>query len=148
MSKNDLKFSTAAIDLDNLSEAEEIEHVVINPKTGDPVIAADDTPWKVRLAGPQHAETIKLRNTAIGRTLKAQRLRGDQDPDPEQLAKETIDALVARTLGWNAPVMQGKPVEFSKAVAREVYTKFSWLRNQLQRRLADEAGFLTSPASD
>lgn len=134
-------------DLDSFVDADEIDLVMTNPRTGDPVIASDEKPWTIKLAGPNHPESVKLRNAAIGKTLKRNRTRGNVEQSPDEVVNQSIDHLVARTLGWNAPLMGGQPVPFSKEAARKIYTTMQAFRNQVQERLVDDAGFLKSSES-
>lgn len=138
--------SDKAFDIDELLDTDEIELTITNPKNGDPVIAADDQPWKIRLAGPNHAESIKLRNSAIGKQMKRERTRAGADLDPSEITEESLESMVKRTLGWNAPIMGGQPYEFSPDNARKLYRSSQFVRLQVQKRFSDEAGFTKGSA--
>lgn len=140
--------SANAFDLDALTELDEATLTVIHPKTGDPIIAADGQPWTIRLAGNDHPVTKKLRNTSIGKAFKAMRRAGSDDaPDAEQMVKDNIEALAARTLGWNTPILGEQEVAFSKEAAIDLYTRLPVLRNQVDAFLRSETSFLKGAAS-
>lgn len=135
------------LDIDALFDMDVVELTILNPKTGNPILAADDKPWTILLAGPNHAETVRLRNMSIGKAMRRQRLRGDAELDPNEVTEETLDGLAARTLGWNTPIMGGKPVEFSKDAARKLYKASQYVRARVQEKLNDDAGFTKASAS-
>lgn len=66
---------------------------------------------------------------------------------PEEAEEEAIELLVVATLGWKDVVVDGKPLEFNHDNARMLYTRFPWLREQVQEAVTDRANFLPRSAS-
>lgn len=141
------KTKAKPFDLDTLEEIDVAEMVVQHPEKLDPIVAADDKPWTLKIAGPNHAEVIKQRNLAVGKALRQTRTRGPVGDRPEDVTDDAFKALADRILGWNAPIMGGKPLEFAKDVALDLITTRQWFRNQVQKFVNDDASFLKGSAS-
>lgn len=62
----------------------------------------------------------------------------------EQTKQRALDDLVLLTAGWTLDGVDGKPVEFSKDAARELYSDpmMAWLRDQVQAFVEDRGNFL------
>jgi hypothetical protein len=62
----------------------------------------------------------------------------------EKDQEQATDLLVACTLGWEGIDMDGKKYPFSKENAKALYANpgFSWLREQVDKFIADRANFL------
>jgi predicted glycosyl hydrolase (DUF1957 family) len=62
----------------------------------------------------------------------------------EQTKQRALDDLVLLTIGWTLDGIDGKPVEFSKEAARELYadTSMAWLREQVESFVQDRSNFL------
>lgn len=61
-------------------------------------------------------------------------IRNDKDFDDEKMS---IDGLVAATIGW-----RGTDEEFSKKLCRELYSKAPYVKDQIDRFMADRANFI------
>jgi hypothetical protein len=118
---------------------------VINPDTLEPIIAADGQPWEIEFAGPNHPISKQVQHGATRRAFRTLRKRAG-DEDPAQMERDAIDNLVKRTLGWNAPVLNGQEFPFSAENARLLYTQSPAVRNQANGFLNDDASFLPKPA--
>ena len=60
-------------------------------------------------------------------------LRSKKDFDDEDMS---IDGMVAATIGW-----RGTSEEFSPELCRELYTKAPYVKDQIDRFIADRANF-------
>tara|TARA_E500000318_G_C3451743_1_gene169043 strand:+ start:217 stop:588 length:372 start_codon:yes stop_codon:yes gene_type:complete len=60
-------------------------------------------------------------------------IRNEKDFDDEKMS---IDGLVAATVGW-----RGTDEEFSKKLCKELYSKAPYVKEQIDRFMADRANF-------
>lgn len=58
--------------------------------------------------------------------------------------EDACELLAECTTGWDGIVISGKPVEFSKDAAYDLYMKFNWIREQVDAFMGDRANFLKS----
>lgn len=70
--------------------------------------------------------------------------RGYMPPSIEKDQEQATELLVACTLGWEGMAMGGKDYPFSPDNARALYSDpgYAWLREQVDRFIADRANFL------
>lgn len=54
------------------------------------------------------------------------------------------DLLVVATVSWEGMVLNGQPVEFNPANVKMIYTRFHWMRKQVDDHIGDVASFMTS----
>lgn len=55
----------------------------------------------------------------------------------EDLEDDSLDLLVACTLGWRNMVDAGQEVSFSPDEARRIYKKYPWIRDQVNEAVGD-----------
>lgn len=60
----------------------------------------------------------------------------------EQTRKDNIERLAKATKGWRGVDLGGKPVPFSVNAARDMYTRFTWMRDQVDQAIANRGNFL------
>lgn len=122
--------------------------------------------YELRLVHPKTDEVLDLTITVLGsdsdayqdtlrelqrkrarEATKGRRIKLLLSPD-EQYADAT-ELLVAATTGWANMTVDGKPLEFSPANARTVYTdrRWRWIREQVDAAINDRANFLPKAAS-
>lgn len=103
------------------------------------------TSWVLTLAGPEHPDR-KRRLFARQRRLRASLAKTGKIPtsDPEDDDLESVDELVACTLGW-----EGSALPYSAEAARRLYadSKRRWLRDQVATALDERALFMRSSAA-
>ena len=100
-------------------------------------LASAENPVRKKL---EHAKQRKYR-------ADVQKLGKVQFSDPAEEIDEQTDYLVASTLGWNLK-QAGKPLEFSPAAARALYTdpKRDWVRKQVGEALNQNQLFIKDSA--
>ena len=121
--------------------------------------------FEVQLSHPQTGALLPIWITVLGAdsdtyqaTAKAQqRKRADklmrgrrfQFATPDEQEEDDLDLLSTVTTGWRAEAdLDGKPwPAFSAAVARALYKRFPWIKEQLFTATADRANFLPRSAS-
>ena len=62
--------------------------------------------------------------------------------DPEKFEAEGIEVLAACTLGWKGVVVDGAPLPCSRDNAIMLYTRFPWLREQVDQFVSDRSVYL------
>lgn len=116
------------------NEGAEVE--LLHPVTGEglgsfvSILGTDSDRYKERMN--------KLRNKRIEAAKKAETI----DMTAEDLDQQNVDLLVACTTGFRDLVLDGEPVVFSATIAQQMYTRFSWMRDQIDREIGNRANFL------
>ena len=124
---------------DLLQEEDTAEMTVENPKTGEPIIGADEQPWRITFAGPSHKRTIDLRNRLRREGFKKARMGQADDSIPTD--EDERRNLALRCLGWSPIIRNGERFEYSQHNAEELF-QTTWLLNQARIFLASDANFL------
>lgn len=124
-------------DFEAFEDTSTTEFRVTDP-TGKP------TAMVITLAGPEHPDRKRL-EFARQRRIRTQFAKTQKLPvsDPEDDEAETVDTLVACTLGW-----QGAAVPYSRDAARALYTdpRRRWLRDKVQTALNERELFTRTSA--
>ena len=134
---------TNDLDLDDFEDIESGVLFLKNPDTGEP------TSSSITLASKEHASRKKI-DLSRTRKLRAQFNRTGKIPvtDPVDEIDDETDYLVASTLAWNIS-QKGKPLEFSEANSRALFTnpKLQWLRRQVVDALNEDKLFIKASAT-
>jgi hypothetical protein len=95
------------------------------------------------------SEIARKHQRAVQRRRLA--MRGRLKITPEELEAETVDLLVALTVGWYLVDLKGNPIDlkFTQQDARDLYSDHTipWLREQLDESAADRANFSRGPST-
>lgn len=78
---------------------------------------------------------------AIKQRAKAQIARKSKDIDLESNEKDSIELLSDCTHGWSGISEGGKEFVFSRDAAIVLYTKYKWIREQIDIAIGDRANF-------
>lgn len=120
---------------DVTAKAEEgAELEVLDPVNGNPVGVF------ITLAGADSAVHRKATAAIANRRAKGGFRRNINLDD---LQTESIEVLARCTLGWSGVVLDGKDVPLSKEAAVALYTRFPWLREQVESFISDRANYLS-----
>jgi hypothetical protein len=129
------------MDLVSIQDTDSVEFELKDPRDNKTPLGAFIT-----LAGPEHPKRRTMVFAAQRRArVRMQKIGRLDFADPEEDEQAGIDMAVACTLGWRGIEEGGKPVQFSEAAARDIYTRkgFTWIRRQVQDALGDQALFIT-----
>jgi len=63
-------------------------------------------------------------------------------PPPEEIEADGLDLLCRCTTAWSGVVVDGKEVAFSHDTAKVVYTRFPWIKEQIDTAIGDRANFI------
>ena len=78
---------------------------------------------------------------AIKQRAKAQIARKSKDIDLEANDKDSIELLADCTQGWSGIAEGSKEIVFSRDAAIALYTKYKWIREQIDIAIGDRANF-------
>jgi hypothetical protein len=107
---------------------------MVDEKTGSPVtitlIGKDHPDFRSK----QYAQSSKRVNKLVGRR---------RNIDLKQMEQDAIELLAHATKGWEGiDGPDGHPLAFSHANAVDLYTRYSWLREQVDEFIDDRSHFL------
>jgi hypothetical protein len=75
------------------------------------------------------------------RMAKAQKSR-KLEIDPDELDDAVVNLLAACTLSWDGMILEGESLDFTKDNAVMVYSRFPWIREQVDIAINDRANFM------
>lgn len=61
----------------------------------------------------------------------------------EQLREEGIATLAACTRGWQGVRVDGQDIPFTPSAANSLYSRFPWIREQVEAFISDRANYLS-----
>ena len=109
---------------------------VTHPVTGD-ALTHDGQEVTISVYGKDSDVARKAMKAAAQKAMNKRVQRADLDSAIHSAAS----LLAACTAGWSGVTEGGQPVEFSTANACELYTKYHWLREQVDEFIGDRANF-------
>jgi hypothetical protein len=60
----------------------------------------------------------------------------------EEIESDGLELLAACTKSWSGVVIEGKQVAFSHEAAADLYTRFPWIKEQVDTAIGDRANFI------
>lgn len=117
---------------------------VMDPTKGVPLtfmVGEEKKPVTITLLGMDSQKVRDKRNFEINKRLKVT-ARNRNTTTAEQNEEEGTSLLAFCTVAWSGMVLDGKPLECTKDNAALVYTRFPWLRSQVDEFVGDRANFL------
>lgn len=121
---------TATLRLEHPVTGEEL--TLVSPTTGEEI------PVTITLAG-MDSETFRHAQNAIAN----RRINGRRKKiSVEELNRESIEILARCTLGWQGIVMDGQELSSDVENAVKVYTRFPWIKEQVDAFTSDRANYL------
>ena len=122
---------------DVAAKAEEgAELEVLDPITNEPVGVY------ITLAGADSAIHRTATATIAKRRLSNPKGFRNRALDPEKFEAEGIEVLAACTLGWRGVIVEGAPLPCGRDNAVRLYTRFPWLREQVDQFVSDRSAYL------
>lgn len=113
-----------------------IEFALNDLRTGKPTDA------KFRIVGSDSEHFQRLKAERSRKVAKRLQETGAEALTPEEMDEMACEMLAACTLGWSGLNHDGKPVPFSTEKAKEVYSQYPAIRDQINLAIADRANFL------
>jgi dienelactone hydrolase len=132
--------------IDSVSMAEEgapleIVHPLTRQKMGITIVlrGADSTTYREK-------QLVALR-----KRMEDQQRKG-ASTEPQQILKKAegaaVEILAACTVGWTGVEERGKEIAFSEAAAKDVYTRYPVIREQVSAFIEDRRNFLPTLGED
>ena len=128
-----MTFDLATLDTAKVAE-EGAELLVSHPTTGE------DLGIKIVLIGTDSKTFRDISKTRATASLK----KKSRDIDLDQGEVESIELLAKCTKGWEGITEDGIEVKFTYENAVKLYTKYLWLKEQVDRFIVDRSNFLPS----
>ena len=128
-----MTFDLATLDTSKVAE-EGAELLVAHPTTGE------DLGIKIKLIGTDSKTFRDISKIRATMALKKKTREIDLDQDEQDF----IELLARCTKGWSGMTENGKDIPFSHENAVELYTKYLWMRDQIDRFIVDRSNFLPS----
>ena len=128
-----MTFDLAKLDTAKVAE-EGAELFVAHPTTGE------DLGITITLIGTDSKTFRDISKSRATASLK----KKTREIDLDQNESDAVELLAKCTKGWTGITENGKEVAFSFDNAVQLYTKYLWLREQIDRFMADRANFLPS----
>lgn len=122
---------------DVAAKAEEgAELEVLDPVTNEPVGVY------ITLAGADSVVHRKAVANISKRRFNNQKGFRNKGFDPEKMEAESIEILAVCTLSWKGVTVDGDPLPCSRDNAIKMYTRFPWLREQVEQFIGDRSAYL------
>lgn len=132
--------------LDTASKATEGAVMKLSsPKNGSVLEDDKGLPYTITLRGRHSIQAIEVdRRYNDARSANATRLRGMPEITQEDVEEQNVSQLIACTVGWYLPPVDGEVLEFSTANARKLWTdaRFRWLREQAFTFIQRDSNFV------
>lgn len=94
--------------------------------------------WRIRIAGP---DSKRFRDASAAITQERIDSENAIELTAEDIQKNAVRILAKCTLGWTPIIMGGKEIECTEANARKIYEKYSFVREQLERKAGNRRAF-------
>lgn len=111
---------------------------VVHPVTGDILTTNNGEEVYIELLG---ADSSKMRSEMSDRARKQIAKRNSTISTIEEAEKASSELLAAITVSWFGIEENGQFLECTKENAIAIYTKYSWLRLQVDAFVSDRANF-------
>lgn len=116
---------------------------LVNPKTGVPLIDEETKePVSITMAGRDSDIYRKAENAIRNTRAKAAANRPGSFLTAEQVELEGTQILAMATLSWTHIKVDGEALECNAKNARTLYTRFPWIREQVDLFVADRGNYL------
>lgn len=112
---------------------------IYNPATNE------DLGIKIRVLGKDSDEFQKVsRAQSKKRMAKISKggFRNQSSIPVEEIEQDGIELLAACTRGWSGVVIEGKEIPYNQPAAVDLYTRFPWIREQVDTAIGDRANFI------
>jgi len=84
------------------------------------------------------------RNAIKARLRQRVNQRKKNDFDPEKAEKEAVELLADLTVDWDGISLDGQVLKCNRENCITVYSRFAWIREQVDEFIGDRANFLPS----
>lgn len=123
-------------EFDSLRAAQEdgIDVKILHPASGE------ELGITIRVAGPDSERLRKARAAVL--TERMSRRAGKVTP--QDMERDALAQLSAAVISWSGVVVDGREIECSRQNVAELFTRFPFIREQVDIAVGDRAGFMKS----
>jgi len=111
---------------------------VLHPITGENLLDDNGEKVVITLLG---ADSTKMRGAMSDRARKQLSQKKAQVMSLDQAEETSSELLSAITIGWRGFVENGEVIPCTEENAKRLYTKYAWLRLQVDAFVSDRANF-------
>jgi len=130
---------------DTSSSEEGIDMPVLRPDNGEPLLQDDGkTPVTVCVAG---TDSDRYRKAELANRTRYIRKR-DKTFRAEDIETNEMNILVGITVSWSGIVVDGETLDCTPDNIRKVYTRFKFIRDQVNAFAGERANFLPASATN
>lgn len=108
-----------------------------HPATGE------ELSGKIKIVGKDSTKFTQLSEEFKRKTLDDMKSNKTMAQRLENAQEQSDAILVACTLDWADMMLDGKDLPFGEANVKMVYSRFVWIKEQIDVAIADRANFLT-----
>lgn len=116
------------------------EMPVLHPVTGDALTNDKGDAMTITLVG---TDSVEFKSIVRDRLRKQPASKAKQ-VDLEEAEQRGIELLAKITQGWSGIQFEGKPLAFSYENAVKLYSELPWLKEQVDKFVADRSNFIKS----
>lgn len=109
---------------------------IIHPITGQ------ETDMRICVMSPDSQKYREIDQRIKNSGLQATRRTGTLSM--QEIDSRTMELLVSATVGWENVIFDGQPLEFTPVNVEKVYTDFPFIKDQVDRFIADRQNFFTA----
>ena len=130
------------MDLKNLTPASDtIEVILVHPNTLEPLMnEGSDNEMSITLYAPHSKEYKKLVHEQTDKRLAAMQKSKKVQVSAADLERSSIDILAKATKEWDI-TYDGESPKLTVPKAREIYTEYFWIKDQLEEAINDTLDF-------
>lgn len=124
------------------SFAETTKVYLTSPINGEALTFGDEPLW-IEVYGTRSAKYKGLIHRVQNERLRKMQRTGSNSLNltAEQIAESGMDMLVACTKAWYIGIGASE-IAFSTEAVRDLYTKYEWIKDQIDRGMANDEAFL------
>lgn len=131
------------INIEQMAEAG-ADMELVHPVSDEAMLQDDKSPITIKLLGTD-SKAYRNKNRDFQRKRIAKMTKSRSKTIDYTVSDEDACELLAEcTIGWSGIIVEGKPLEFSKEAAENLYFEFSWIREQVDVFIGDRANFFPS----
>ena len=130
------------MDLKNLTPTSDtIEVILVHPNTLEPLMnEGSDNEMSITLYAPHSKEYKKLVHEQTDKRLAQMQKSKKMQLSAADLEKSSIDILAKATKEWDI-TYDGESPKLSVAKAKEIYTEYFWIKDQLEEAINETLDF-------
>lgn len=132
---------------DTVSGANEGANLELRGPDGKRLLTDNGKPWTITVCGADSDRYRKAQRRLTNRRLAQSQGKRNAKLSAEELEEDAIWMLAECTTGWFGLVLDGQPLDCTVDNAAMVYTRFPWIKEQVDTFIAERENFLPHAAN-